>query len=679
MPRTAVVLVLIVSVAGCSLVDPFVTRDIAPPGLPAPAKPDKPKTETATLDEAFRYAADVKAAYRGAVRDQVQLQAWLGIGLIPLTAAAMGLGATGASPDAVLALGLTGASGLGIGTLLFNKPRQLAWVAGLKAATCAEDAMAPLKQPAGMTTEIKAAVGILRTELKNLETADAALETEIDLARSVRESADTTKPDLVRALKGLESLENAAGAEHKDVQGAVSAAEEALKSGVDLQQLLATSGQRLVVAVSKITDEVDNLVVETQKDPQALANIIAGLGGAYRAITTVPEGIARATDKDKEKDKESKVKPQAGAAAVPPAATPEELKRVQDREDALQAGLNTVRAQRAKTAEARRAVADVVNSIVKDAPVERLKNCGVKTGDLVTALTVDPAPPFTIGKPGSLVFTIKGGLPPYGAGLAGGQSGLIVSPAGPFSPAITVLATKDTMEGQFAVVVTDSSSPSQTKTVPVTVSAGTDKKDADKKDADRKDADALTQLADKLTKDQPPVSANGVTVKITKAKVVGDRVIVSIGDPQVGPDATTADAARAIRDKLAEDFGKPLGVAADKIAFEDPAPLAPEKLEAKKSAPQSGCVDTAAASAPADPLFTTLPEDGRRRLQRAVCLTGQGPNGVDGKWGPVTRGKVMLYQCRQRKPQDGVLTRDLVTELLSLNEEKIRQLCRTPR
>ena len=134
--RVAVAGTLIVAFGACSLADPFVTRDRVK--RPATAGP-------VSLPAAIEYGDEVKNAYREALRDQALLQTWLAIGLIPLTAAAMGLGARAASPDAVLALGLTGASALGLGTWLHNKPRQLAWAAGLKAVTCVQKVVAPLR------------------------------------------------------------------------------------------------------------------------------------------------------------------------------------------------------------------------------------------------------------------------------------------------------------------------------------------------------------------------------------------------------------------------------------------------------------------------------------------------------------------------------------------------------
>jgi hypothetical protein len=290
MARFAVLLIILVSFVGCSLVDPFVTRK-------KPAPP--PLTESVSLTDAFDYAAKVKDAYRSALRDQACLQSWLGIGLVPLTAAAIGLGATGSSANTVLSLGLAGTSALGIGTWLYNKPRQLAWVAGLKAVTCAEDAMEPLNFSSSARTDLDTNLDGLRVGLQTLDQKTAKLETEADKAKALREAANTDKPEISSAVRALQSLETSARAELEELKALKTAAEAALTNGAELKQTLTIAGGRLVVAVKKITDEVDSIVVDTQRDPQALTNIIAGLGSTYGTLTSVPKGIAPQVAKDK--------------------------------------------------------------------------------------------------------------------------------------------------------------------------------------------------------------------------------------------------------------------------------------------------------------------------------------------------------------------------------------------
>ena len=106
MARVIVVMVMLVF-TGCSVVNPYV--------FPDKPKPDVLRGKGVPMDDALRYSSEAKDKYRGALRDQATLQSLLGIGLIPLSAAAIGLGATGGNPQAILALGLAGASGFGTG------------------------------------------------------------------------------------------------------------------------------------------------------------------------------------------------------------------------------------------------------------------------------------------------------------------------------------------------------------------------------------------------------------------------------------------------------------------------------------------------------------------------------------------------------------------------------------
>ena len=673
MSRLVVIVAVIVSMMGCSFSSPFVTRNITVPGAWPPSGEPRPATpgKAPTLEEAYIYSADVKYAYRTAVRDQAKLETLLAVGLIPLTAAAIGVGATGGNPDLVLALGLTGAAALGLGNWLYNKPRQLAWVAGLKAVTCAEDALAPLNISPEMSAALSSHVTALREAVRGLEESIAKLETEADRAKALRDATDTSVPAVARAISALESVENAARAEVTDARAAVSAAEATLKTGGELEQTLRTAGRKLVVAVSKITDEVDRLVVESGRDPAALANVISGLGGTYRTITAVPEGVARTGAKEAAAAKPSSV-PQARREddSRRPAFDPLLLEPIDFQQRALLGALEATRVQAARAAAARRLVGDIVNSVVKDTPFDKLKGCGVDAGDLITAVTVDPAPPFTITKPGSVAFTIKGGLPPYGVGLAAGPGGLNVAAAGPFSPVITASATKETPDGDFAVEVRDSKNQSKLVTITV-VSRPADA--TDRQGGATGAADALTQLATRLDRDKPDVEAQGVTVKVTGAKVDGNRVVLTIGQPRVAQGANTDGVARAIRDKVHAVHARDLALTPDQIAFDDPSPLAKDVLDARPQ-PQSAC-EPVRLGGPvrADPLFNTLSADDRKRVQVAVCLVGKQ---VDGIWGPITKGRVIQYQCSRRMSrQDGALSQQLVDELLKLDGGAIQRRC----
>jgi hypothetical protein len=259
-----------------------------------------------------------------------------------------------------------------------------------------------------------------------------------------------------------------------------------------------------------------------------------------------------------------------------------EIKPIEAQEESLVDALQAVREAEATVASRRRVLSDIVNSVVRDTPLDKLKGCGVKAGDLKTALTVDPGGPFEIKKPGSVAFTIKGGLPPYGATLAGGLAGLIVAQSAPFSPAVNVVATNDTAEGQFAVVISDSSD--QSKTVMVTVKKGDGKPDGEQQKPAA--TDALNQFAVKLNQDRPIVTVDGVTVTVTKAEMTGDRVVVSIADPQVTPNAKTDSVATEVRKELWDKHGgKQLNLQENQIVFDNNSlgMLNKAALDAKKT------------------------------------------------------------------------------------------------
>src|SRR5262249_10201678 len=121
-------------------------REGRPRGAPTPIEVRAVLDPAQDFREAWAEAERVKEAYRKALGNEAELQNWLGIGLIPLAAAAMGLGVSGGHTTQILALGLGGAAAFGTATWLSNRPRTAAYVAGYKAVTCAQQAVTPLAQ-----------------------------------------------------------------------------------------------------------------------------------------------------------------------------------------------------------------------------------------------------------------------------------------------------------------------------------------------------------------------------------------------------------------------------------------------------------------------------------------------------------------------------------------------------
>lgn len=668
MVRTVTVGLVLTTLSGCSLVNPFVARDRMPRPLP-PAK-------TTSLSQALEYGEAVKDAYRGALRDQSQLLTWLGIGLIPLTAAAMGLGARAAAPDAVLGLGLGGASAYGIGTWLHHKPRQLAWAAGLKAVTCVQTVAAPLR--AANEEDLAKGLKDLQVALRTLSIAAGALETQADLAKAAMAGASSSQQPVVDARTALASLEEAARAELKDARAVTTAAEKALRSGEALQHTLASAGEMVAAAIARITDQVDAIVVETQRDPEALAAVISGLGSMYGKLTTVPEALATRDAK----------------AALPPPTTPQGLRLSDDakaaresltneekqqrellrkEEKALGDALRQFRTDLAELDGRRLAVSALVNPIVKESPLPKLKDCGVQRESVITALSAEPPSPLKLVKPGSVVFSVKGGVPPYEVTVASGVSGLVVTQS---RGTVTVAATKDTPAGQYGVSVVDATNKPLEPHVTVAV------EDKAPSRATAEPSDAVKQLAERLSKATQPVTVDGVTVKIIGAEVdKGGKVVATLEVTAVTVDAKTEGAYAAVKKKLLDEHGKGLDVPEGMLVLAPDDVLSKVTLDKKKPAkptpptmPSTSCPDVQVTGVvKPDPEFEKLSPEKKKQLQRGLCLKDEA---VDGLWGRITKGMVVRYQCATgAEKRDGILTAGQVKELLNVDPATITSRC----
>lgn len=520
MRRPLALLLALVLTTGCSLVNPLViTPEVrqgrGPDGKPLVADPGR-----MTLPEARQYGERVKTQYRKALRDQAELTAWLGIGLIPLSAAAIGLGARAVAPDAVLALGLGGAAAFGTATWLVNRPRQAAYVAGIKAVTCAEAAIAPLDLDQAEITGLGDNLNTLSDEMPKVEMQAAILsekadELERDLARLRSTSREGVKHhfDLLAEARG----------ELASARSLVASAESAYVSGVELRRVVTAVGQRLAVAIDKVVDTVDGIIVETQRDPQALSAIISGLGGSYKSFTAVPEALKPSTGK-------------AAAPAGPQSKVPEEqnLLAQLDRDNAAVAGaLSALRQEVTRLSKARREVAAVVNTVSTNLPLQALEGCGVKTGDVVTPLAIDPAGPFEVVRSFTVGFTAKGGLSPYWATVRGPGDGLTVTPVAPSSPAFHATAAKDAAIGTYVVSVIDATGAVKQVQIAVKDGAGAGSgggAGAPPPDGPNKKSavseESFRELVREVKGKSIPVPGTGVTLKIGEPQRGDDKVEV---------------------------------------------------------------------------------------------------------------------------------------------------------
>jgi hypothetical protein len=465
MVRFLVVLAVTISLAGCSLVNPYVINREVREGRRADGTPAVVDPSRMTFREAREYAGRVKEQYRGALVDQAQLNSWLGIGLIPLTAAAMGLGASGGPATGVLALGLTGGAAFGTATWLSNRPRQAAYVAGIKAVTCAEAAVQPLALTARDEKRLTGSLDPISDQIATVDRQAAVVALAIDtLEAAVAKVPEALQPHYLELVKDAKSELTAA-------RSLMTSAQAAYDAGTELQRAVDRVGEQLGIAIDKIVDAVDGIIADTQRDPQALAAIINNLGGTFKTFTTVPESVKATME-----PRATRVAPQ-GAIRDPTLSEADNQARERAVQEAdrryaeLSAELKTLRDEEGRLAKFRREVTTVVNPVAQAAPLKTLETCGVKSSDVATALALNPAGPIPLARTESKKLDATGGVSPYWASVKGPGEGVTVTQPVPLAASFVVTAAKDAQAGSYVVSVGDGSG--QIKSVEVSVKNGT--------------------------------------------------------------------------------------------------------------------------------------------------------------------------------------------------------------
>lgn len=701
--RVPAVILLVVFSTGCSLVNPFVFPERPRPGateaatgtsaLEALRRVDAAQSsEAGVWQDSINYieaqssseeslagararSTELKRRYEGAVGDQAKLNASMGIALIPLTAAAIGLGATGGSAAAIVALSAAGAAGYGTATWLSSKPRQMAYLAGLKAITCAEDAVKPLDMSLADRVQLESDIRSLNVAIRRVESLAGQTSASADRAATrVAGAGQSTTPQL-RALAGAqrEYLKSVDG-HVRAARDLASSAQDAHASGVKLQQTISAAGGKLGSAIDDIAAEVGKLVAETQRDPEALANIINGLGGAYKMFAAVPAQVQpRAAEAG------SEIRAQSGrprATGVQALSTEEQAleQALLTDQDQIAAQLATLYDAVAAMSSYRRAVAARVNPIAEGAQFERLKACGVKADTTVADLVIDPAGPFefTKGKPGAKTFSIKGGMTPFDARLvAGATTGITVENDPPFSRTVFIRLAAEAAAGDYALVVRDGSGRSATAIIKVTTSTeapGTERTSA-VDSADRKDLEDIRAAVIA----RGAILVKGVTLKVKNA-VIKDpatpagrpalEVELDYDSGQPSGTITEPDLVKAV--KAIEDRG----LDSSQFAIKDYQTLAAQIPTTAADAgltPQSGRPRRSSEA-----VFAGLAERRRQQVQLALCLTGVQ---VDGKWGPITQGALRSYQRARGLDPDGILTPALADALTAERDAVTAQRC----
>ena len=350
-----------------------------------------------TANEALEYADSAIEKYHEALGEQAKLTNVLGLALIPLGAATLGLGISEAGGNTITALGLTGATALGMGTWLGNKPQQQVYLTGIAAIECAKTAMRPLL--------------FSDNELKKFRNDLYLDEDEIE---SLRVKIDNVKSNIAKVERLISEASD--GAEWKDAKAEIETAERVLEeaertsgSGQKLDYELSRAGTTLVSAVNDIMVLVDRQTLANQSDLQSVGPIINGLLQSSAQFTTIPP-----------------------TKAAPTAETPAQRKYTASLQSEPWASLTAGRKLELAVADLKESerelidasgkVAYVVNQISEAKPTAgKLEDCGAKVEEAVASIQLQPPGEVKVKKGDALVhrIAVTGGKPLYQANFVG--------------------------------------------------------------------------------------------------------------------------------------------------------------------------------------------------------------------------------------------------------------------
>jgi hypothetical protein len=225
--------IVIAAVCGCSVLNPHISVS-RQPELSSDQLAGGP-------DAAIREAEALGDAYYEAVGTQSIVRNGTALTLIPLSAAALGIGITSsnsATRNVLTGMGLGGAALYTGASYATDVQRQLVWLKGSEALTCAVKSMRPLEKP--------------KTELPTLDAEISTLSTALAHAQSILSPPTTAE------------------------SAALNRAQEILTAARRLRELIVSSGEILHSRVWAIRDNVSEQILRTEPDLNA---VLAAAGG----------------------------------------------------------------------------------------------------------------------------------------------------------------------------------------------------------------------------------------------------------------------------------------------------------------------------------------------------------------------------------------------------------------
>ena len=386
------------------------------------------------LGRAVDYANSARARYERALIAEAERQGSVANGLIVLGAVALGLAALDAHRDSLVVAGLAGGTAYTLGSWNQSRPREQAYVEGMKAMSCAIDAIMPLN----IGREDRAA---LEADLKGLADRIDALNRHIALVEIALAAGDAdAKPEA--------ALISAAQGDVASAKALAITADEALVAGRRLLQESGRAGLQLVNAVNRIGTLVTDAVRGTRADLAALPEVIRGLaksGEIFVPGLGAADALASAMGK--------------GAAPVP--AEPSlQGTRKQVVQNNLRAALAELKVSAQLVASQTRRIGMLVQAVNSAKPVEKLKACNVQ---IDASIQVSPGQvSFVEKRAAEKRVVIAGGTKPYRVAIHD-------------KPVPIELREPLAGDSSFAIVATDKTAAGESYTVHVTDATGQSK------------------------------------------------------------------------------------------------------------------------------------------------------------------------------------------------------------
>ncbi|MCP5352064.1 MAG: hypothetical protein H6926_02585 [Chromatiales bacterium] len=432
---------------------------------PTPYIPDTPDAATdmpvKTLEDGVRYARQTHNAYRAKILEEFEQRKNFNSGVVGFAATALGLAAYGAHTDTLIATGLIGGSAYQLGTFNTNNGRLGIYLEGMKATSCVQDLVAPLRIQGGQDR--------LQSQADNLVTLLDAV--------ALKRGEVTRARDVVTIIEqGSQSglLENARIA-LEDAKTTVNDANDVLERVESFRLRVEFAGPVMKARIDQIRDTVDDALSGTLSGLDSLPQIVSSLSSYANLFVpglnleaTLAGAFphqAQATDTTLTKTTAENGKVDGNPTAAGEPSKPQQITLAQAQADLAKA-IGELLAGRQKIVTKISQIRGLMTPLAPDTINASLKSCGVDTSKLTTALHLTEAS-ITL-EPGKAVtrhVVFEGGTKPYRA--------LLLTTPAPINPVLPegsqilmIAATDGTKDGEvYKVRLSDDAGQSQILTV----------------------------------------------------------------------------------------------------------------------------------------------------------------------------------------------------------------------